>query len=129
MAGRLLCRGPHKGQRGEVIASTPANPDREINPDRPSCTQGDDASLGTNRRRIAVGHAQHNRPHRRSPYQHASVQTGGELSPPLHRARVGGAEQLQQVEKLGPGLGVVLDHLEQGTKTLLDAVIPGIGDP
>ena len=129
MAGRLLCRGPREGQRGEVTASAPANTDREINPDRPACTQGDDASLGTNRRHIAVGHAQHNRPHRRSPYQHASVQAGGELSPPLHRARVGGAEQLQQVEKLGPGLGVVLDHLEQGTKTLLDAVIPGIGDP
>lgn len=129
MAGRLLCRGPRKGQRGEVTASTPASDDRGINPDRQACTQGDDASLGTNGRHIAFGHAQRNRPHRRSPSQHVSVQAGGELSPPLHRARVGGAEKLQQVEKLGPGIGVVLDHLEQGTETLLDAVVPGIGDP
>ncbi len=129
MAGRLLCRGPRKGQRGEVSASTPAADDRGINPDRQACTQGDDASLGTIGRHIAFGHAQRNRPHRRSPSQHVSVQAGGELSPPLHRARVGGAEQLKQVEKLGPGLGVVLDHLEQGTETLLDAVVPGIGDP
>lgn len=95
MAGRLLCRGPREGQRGEVTASTPANTDREINSVRQACTEGDDASLGTNRRHIAFGHAQHNRPHRRSPHQQASVQAGGELSPPLHRARVGGAEQLQ----------------------------------
>lgn len=114
---------PARGREGEVTADTPANPDRL------ACPQGDVASLGITRHHIACGHAQHTRPHRRLSPPTASVQPGGELSTPLHRARVGGAEHLQQIQKLGPGLGVVLDHLEQGAKTFLNAVISGTGDP
>ncbi len=56
---------PARGRGGKSLPAHPPADDRDINPDRQACTQGDDASLGTNRRPIAFGHAQHNRPHRR----------------------------------------------------------------